>query len=322
MQLSVSVIWHFTAKEVLRLQIVTIDAMNSSFLAHFDAERANSSLRRTVPSLGKLGDPILLADGFSSYVFSVGDMILRVAKNKEATAQQVKEVRVLPLLKQGVSLQISSPEQYLEPSENFPFGAMIYKRIEGTPFDLSLAKRADLEQIARSLASFMLELHRLTPSVNAQARDDEPAVLWEATNATLRRHLGASRYEKAQAWWLSFTRYIKDERPPTGLVHGDLWGENIILDASLSDVVGVVDFELLATGDIAQDFAPQGYVSHEFTKRVAEHFERLGGQLGRDFERRVYDWSILRELRGLRYALLYPESDELGDTLEKLQRFW
>lgn len=322
MQLSVSVIWHFAEKEMLRLQIVTIDAMDSSFLTNFDAERASSSLKRTLPSLGKLGDPVLLADGFSSYVFSVGDMILRVAKNREATAQQVKEVRILPLLQPSISLRIPSPEQYLKPSENFPFGAMVYRRIESTPFDLSLAGRVDLEQIARSLASFMLELHRLTSSVNAPARDDEPAVLWKATNATLRRHLGASRYEKAQAWWLSFTRYVKDERPPTGLVHGDLWGENIILDTSLSNVVGVVDFELLATGDIAQDFAPQGYVSHEFMKLVAEHFERLGAQLGRDFERRVYDWSILRELRGLRYALLYPESGELGDTLEKLQRFW
>ena len=294
--------------------------MDSRFIVSLDVEKVRFGLKNARPSLKRGDDPVFLADGFSSYVFLVGDMILRVAKNGEAAAQHAKEARLLPLLTQRISLHIPFPEWHLAPSEPFPFGAVGYKLIAGTPFDLSLSERVDLEQVAHSLATFLLELHSLKSPVYVPARNDEPIILWKATSATLQRRLSASRYAKAEAWWRSFTQEI--EPSSMRIVHGDLWGENIILDPSLSDVVGIVDFELLARGDIAQDFSPQMYVSHEFTKMVADYFERLGGHLGRDFERRVHDWSILRELRGLLYALLYPESEELGESLEKLQRYW
>ncbi len=304
---------------MLRLESIIVSIVDSYLVANLDAERVRVGLKDALPSK-RFSEPVFLADGFSSYVFLVGDMLLRVAKHSEAATQHAKEVRALPRLKQGISLQIPLPTWHLAPSKYFPFGAVGYRRIAGTPFDLSLAERVDLEQVAFSLATFLLELHRCTSLLSVPARGDEPALLWNATSPTLRHYLGA-RYKKAQAWWLSFAQY-EDERPPMALVHGDLWGENIILDDSLSQVVGIVDFESLAVGDVAQDFAPQMYVSRKFLEMVAEYFERLGGQSGRDFERRVRDWSILRELRGLRYALVYPELDELEDSLEKVQKFW
>ena len=65
--------------------------MNARFVADLDAERVRSGLKDALPSK-KLSDPVFLSDGFSSYVFAVGDMILRVAKNREAAAQHAKEV--------------------------------------------------------------------------------------------------------------------------------------------------------------------------------------------------------------------------------------
>lgn len=295
--------------------------MDSHFLTSFEVERASFGLKQALPLLAELGEPMLIAEGFSSVVFSVGDVILRVAKNAEATLQQVKEVKFLPLLQPRISLSVPQPEWYLEPSEYFPFGAMGYPIIAGRPFDLSLINKVDLEQVAFSLAMFLLELHKIGSSVQVPNRDGESTMLWVAVKPTLQSYLSNMQYGLAEAWWHSYSSR-SDEHTNIKLVHGDLWGENIILNDSLSKVVGIIDFELLTFGDMAQDFSPHVYVSQSFANMVSSNFKALGGQSGENFERRVHDWSILRELRGLRYALSYPESDELEDSLQKVAQHW
>ena len=291
--------------------------MLPSFLADFDAESAAFGLKQTLPALAKLGKPTLVADGFSSHVFLIADeVVLRVAKTRESTSQQLKEVRTLPLLQTKLSLQIPQPQWYLEPSTYFPFGAVAYPIVKGRPFDLSLADRVDLEGIATSLARFLLELQNIESPKDVPTRAEEPAILWQGLQTTLQNHMGAQFYGRAEAWWNTFKHH---EPAKTKLVHGDLWGENILLNDSLSKVVGIIDFELLAKSDIAQDFAPQLYVSSTFFNSVVHRFKGLGGDLGSDFERRVHDWAILRELRGLHYALKYPESNELEEQLEKVK---
>lgn len=286
----------------------------------FDAKSAALGLEQTLPALAKLGTPELIADGFSSYIFLIADeVILRVAKTRASASQQLKELRTLPLFQARLSFQIPQPQWYLEPSSHFPFGAIAYPLVKGRPFDLSLVDKVDLEGVAASLARFMLELQSIKPPKGVPTRAEEPAMLWRGIEASLQAHLDGQTAVKAETWWNAFRR---DRHTPAAakLVHGDLWGENILLDASLSEVVGIIDFELLATGDIAQDFAPQLYVSRAFTNLVVHQFKRLGGQTGDSFEQRVHDWSILRELRGLHHALSYPASNELEDSLEKVSR--
>ena len=298
--------------------------MKTRFISKLDADRVNFGLQKTSPDLANLGEAVQIADGFSSHVFVVGDeVILRVAKNRETAIQQAKEFEVLPRLQGRLSVQIPQPRWHLEFSEHFPFGAIAYPKITGRPFDLALSNQVDLENVASSLATFLLELHSLEPHVLSDQQDNEPALLWEAVKSVLRTHLDEAGYAVAETWWHSFAqRSSASKGNPMKLVHGDLWGENIILNDSLSQVVGIIDFEWLTRGDIAQDFAPQRYVSPDFADLVSRKFQTLGGQLGEHFEQRVYDWSILRELRGLAHAIDYPESDELEDSLQKVARFW
>jgi aminoglycoside phosphotransferase (APT) family kinase protein len=121
-------------------------------------------------------------------------------------------------------------------------------------------------------------------------------------------------------WWERFLdNRVRDSLTPR-LVHGDPWGENIILDETLSRVVGVVDFETVGIGDVAQDFAAQKYLGPDVLSQVIEHYQSSGGKLESHFAVRLQDWSVLRELRGLRYAIRYPESGELLDSLQKVRR--
>jgi aminoglycoside phosphotransferase (APT) family kinase protein len=103
------------------------------------------------------------------------------------------------------------------------------------------------------------------------------------------------------------------------LIHGDPWGENIILNETLNRVMGVVDFEAVSIGDVAQDFAAQKYLGPDFLSQVIEHYQMFGGGLENHFATRLQAWSMLRELRGLRYAIKYPGSSELLDSLQKVR---
>ncbi len=301
----------------------TSNFMKSTFLSSLNAHQVSLGLRHSAPDLARRGQARLLADGFSSYVFCVGDaFIVRVAKTREAGKQQLTEFRHLLNLQGNLSVHIPLPKWQLAASEYFPFGAMAYPMIAGRPFDLSLAEQVDLEQVAYSLARFMLELHELSPSVAISKRDDEAIMLWQALEGNLEAYLNEASYNAAKTWWQAFLESKSHNQARATVVHGDLWGENIILDESLSKVIGIIDFELLSYGDSAQDFAPQAYVSAEFAAKVVQNYKLLGGQLGNHFEQRVYDWSVIRELRGLQYAIAYPDSHELEDSLEKVTRFF
>ena len=215
--------------------------METHFIAKLDADKVNFGLQKTSPDLATLGEAVQITDGFSSHVFLVGDgVILRVAKNREAAAKQVKEFEILPLLQERLSVKIPQPRWYLKPSEYFPFGAIAYPKIVGRPFDLALTHKADLEHIASSLATFLLELHLLKPHIPNE-QNSEPALLWENVKMTLQVHLDRASYTLAETWWHSFAKRSSSlSRNCVKLVHGDLWGENIILDDSLGQIVGII----------------------------------------------------------------------------------
>lgn len=84
-------------------------------------------------------------------------------------------------------------------------------------------------------------------------------------------------------------------------------------------MVGVIDFETLTVGDVARDFAAQKYVGHGFLENVVSNYERLGGEVGDQFADRLRWFSMLRELSGLDYAISYPESEELEDSMRKVK---
>lgn len=300
--------------------------MKQVFLTSFNAEKVSYGLDQTKSFLATQGLPVCIAEGFSNYVFQLGDdIILRVAKTSAATTLQAKETRILPLLKNKFSFEIPHPKWYFEPSQYFPFGAIAYQIIHGRPFETSLVDQVNIKGVAKSVASCMFEFHNLPTSVipsSISAIEDSPKKLWERINIPLQNYLSETSYALAKTWWCSFLERSANYDFQKKVIHADLWGENLILDEHLNQLVGVIDFEMLTKGDIAQDFVPQSYISKDFSDMVIENYRHIGGYLGANFEERVYDWSILRELSGLRYAISYPEANELEDSLQKVKRFW
>jgi aminoglycoside 2''-phosphotransferase len=295
-----------------------------TFLSNLDLDQIREGLQQTIPYPRPDSSRIkLLNDGFSSYVILVEDeFILRIAKHAEALAGHIKEQAVLPLLQERLPMQIPQPTWQVEPSDYFPFGAIGYRRVLGIPFSLSLAPHVKLDRIAEDLAQFLVALHNV-PLDEMTALGlkiiDELESLQTEVMPILYSYLREEEYEKIRAWWERYLNNpVKNSFTPK-LIHGDPWGENIILNETLDGIVGVVDFETVSIGDVAQDLAAQKYLGPDFLSRVIQHYQELGGELENHFVTRLQALSMLRELRGLRYAIRYPGSSELLDSLQKVR---
>jgi aminoglycoside phosphotransferase (APT) family kinase protein len=237
-------------------------------------------------------------------------------------AGHIREQAILPLLQKHLPIQIPQPSWRVEPSDHFPFGAIGYHRILGIPFSLDLVPHVDLDRIAQDVARFLAALHNVPPAeiiaLDGGPADDDENLRVEIMPA-LQTYLRADEYEKLEMWWEGYLNNpVKDDFTPK-VIHGDPWGENIILNEALNRVVGVVDFETVSTGDVAQDFAAQKYVGGDFLGQVIEHYQEFSGVLENHFAIRLEGCSMLRELRGLHYAIRYPESGELLDSLQKIR---
>jgi aminoglycoside phosphotransferase (APT) family kinase protein len=101
---------------------------------------------------------------------------------------------------------------------------------------------------------------------------------------------------------------------PVVLQHGDLWYENLLMEEGR--LSGVLDFEQLALGDAAADFAVQLYLGETFTQQLIQTYQRLGGKLDQHLEYWMPRLLALRELEGLAFAV----QSEIEAALSKIRR--
>ena len=295
-----------------------------NFLANLSLPRVITGLRHEFSDLPTSTGAKLLADGFSSYVILIGDeIVFRLAKNTEAMAGHEKEAIFLPQLAAHLPIQVPKLQWRAGPSEIFPFGVTGYQMIRGVPFTLELAPQVNLKWIAHDLAEFLRALHDF-PLEKTEAYGlsafDKFELQQNDTLSALDEHLTRGEYQKLVAWWHDFSTNSAKRTVEPRVIHGDPWCENLILNERLDKIVGVVDFEGVAIGDVVYDFVPQKYVGQAFLDQVAARYQALGGNLGYHFAKRLRWAAVLRELSGLSYALKYPEAGELEDTIQKIRR--
>jgi len=286
-----------------------------------------ATLGTLFPDLGPLMPIHMLGVGFSSLVVeAAGGIVFRIAKNQDAATGHAKEVRLLPRLKTYLPLPIPDPQWYAGPSDAFPFGVIGYRKLTGTPLHPAQLAPPSRTPIARALASFLRALHRFpiseAPALQvpgpAQSRAQIEALGAEALPA-LRHALTPQEYHTLARWWEAFLRDPVLQQFTPVLQHGDLWYENILLDASKANVTGVLDFASSAIGDLAQDFATLRYFGQPFVAEVIEAYQAAGGRLGEDFHYRVQKYWELRDFGGVQFAVRFNDAQEFEDSLGKLR---
>jgi aminoglycoside phosphotransferase (APT) family kinase protein len=243
-----------------------------------------------------------LATGFHSIAVETADGVVFRIPRQEGTADgYATEDRVLPVLATRLPARIPLPEWRIEPGHrDFPWGAMGYRKLPGKH------PESGSRTLAAGLGRFLTALHSLTLEV------DVPPSMPLQGLPELKGVLEPNEVECVTRWWDSARHEL--ERFEPALRHGDPWYGNLLVDES-GELTGVLDWEGLAFGDPAADFAAQVYFGSAFVDAVLDHY----GPVDEAFRRRVELLAQCRELGGIRISLELGDEEELAESVAKLR---
>lgn len=207
-----------------------------------------------------------LPAGWDNAVYRINDRyIFRFPTRRVAVPLMSTEIAVLPWLACRLPIAIPHPVFVGAPSERYPYAFAGYALIRGRTFNAARPAEGKRNTLAVSLARFLSSLHAV--SVDEARQHGAPdgdgigKLDFRRYRETTRSQLDAlvSRGVLAAAT-RSRIDAITDELPviedpaKDTLVHGDLHGNQILVDAE-DGLAGVVDWGDLHCGDPALDLA-------------------------------------------------------------------
>ena len=249
-------------------------------------EDLGQAVASAFPDLDRVSPLTALGEGFGSLVVeTAGGVVFRIGKNLQASEGYALEERLMPLLQPRLSVPVPEPRWTQPPSDLFPFGLIGYPKLSGQPLRPDSSARGNLRSVAADIARFLYDLHRvprhLASAIGVPGPPDprlsQVEEVRDEVMPALKDILTGPEQRRVSQWWDAF---LKDERmkhfEPV-VRHGDLWYEHILVDCSVTRVLGVLDFEDTAIGDPAVDFATQLYLGKDFAKLVVTDYAGMGG---------------------------------------------
>ena len=245
--------------------------------------------------------------GFSSVVHETSDgRVHRRAVLPEAREALQRQFRFLPWLAARVSVPIPVPEA-------LDGQTLVYRKIPGEVLTPSLLRTLDAKALAGEIARFITALHSLpvaecvAAGVSELNRTEELLGAFERTLP----FLSAEDRRAAENWRKTFAA----EEGGSVFIHGDLWYENILVDARTGRLCGVLDFDAASIGDPAWDLATQIHLGVEFARMVFEAYPKNNAEM----LRRARQLFQLRAFEGLDWAARNRDQVEFEESLRKLR---
>ncbi|OZQ59315.1 acetyltransferase [Paenibacillus sp. VTT E-133280] len=194
--------------------------------------------------------------GHDNRTFHLGEhMSVRLPSAAAYAPQVEKEQRWLPILAKELTLPISTPLAKGEPSETYPWPWSINKWVEGET--LTYQNINDLNQVARDLGAFLIELQSIEASGGPLAgahnfyRGGSLAVYDEESRHALEQNKDIFNEGKLKKIWETALDSKRNSQPVW--VHGDIAPANILVENGR--ICAVIDFGILGVGDPACDAA-------------------------------------------------------------------
>lgn len=235
--------------------------------------------------------------GWDNHTFRLGhEMIIRMPSAKRYASQVKKEQKWLPWLSSRVTYTLPEPLFQGKPEKDYPWDWSIYKWIEGK--SLSEAGVAEKKPIAKSLAQFLRELHRLNASDGPHAGEqnfhrggDLNVYDGESRDALAALKNEIDTKSAGEIW----ERSLKSRWQNVPVwVHGDLNPANMLIKDG--ELHAVIDFGSCAIGDPACD------LSMAWTYFEGHSNEAFRSALGLDRQtwERAQGWTLWKALISLR----------------------
>jgi aminoglycoside phosphotransferase (APT) family kinase protein len=189
--------------------------------------------------------------GSSNWIFLLGDdKYVRLRRRPAEPSKVLGEQAWLGRLATQLTVPIPSVLGCGEPSEGFPLPWTVLDWLPGEP-----ATAAPVDPV--DVAAFVGEI-RSVDAIDGPAPNDDNnwracPLAWrdDSMRQALARCDGLLDVNAVAAVWERCLAAPEWDGPPT-LVHGDLMGGNVLVDAD-GRLVGVIDFGCLAAGDPAND---------------------------------------------------------------------
>jgi aminoglycoside phosphotransferase (APT) family kinase protein len=277
------------------------------------------ALRAAFPAL-RPGELRVVNVGFGSTVVeSANGFIVRAARTGAAARGHAVEAAVLPVLARLLPLPVPVPVLRCPPGPQLPFGAIGYRRLPGQPCRPDTAT----EKTACDLGSFLAVLHRADARrLPALPGPDEVWQGWcrlrQDTGRLLRSRLTARERQRLDRWWDGFLADADVRHYQPAVRHGDLWYGNLLVQPG-GTLSAVLDWELVALADPAQDLALARHLGPAFTGIMVEAYARANGPYSGKIRHRADRHWQLRELTGLPLAAAAGDSEELAECVAKLK---
>jgi aminoglycoside phosphotransferase (APT) family kinase protein/adenylate kinase family enzyme len=225
------------------------------------------------------GRAVRLEGGWTSETYQVDDRIVQVARTPYAAETLRRQAAVLPKLAPLVGTAVPRPDLVSDDPV-----AMSYRRLDGVACD-EVPEGAWPAQ----LGTVIRELHRVPPDrLGIAARTVGAYREWlRADVAGFRVHVAArlspAEAARADAMIAALLDDDRNWRFDLVVTHGDLGPEHVLVSPA-GDLIGVIDWEDVGTGDPAGDFA---WWLHAMPAAAARALAAYGGPSDDRFEVRA-----------------------------------
>lgn len=216
-------------------------------------------IRAEVPELA-IGQVTPLDEGWGSTVWLAGeDLVFKVPKRAEVSAEVAREIEVLSVVAPRVPLKVPRPVLWRGRSAGWPHGVGVFGLVPGEPLEAESMTPRQRANVAEELAGFLRVLHRTTLDERlvsilprSDGREELAEILARAEVEIVPRLSGQqAAILRAEAHRYLDRRGNFDHTPV--LIHADLSAEHLRwVDGRLH---GVLDFGDAALGDPDHDFA-------------------------------------------------------------------
>lgn len=234
--------------------------------------------------------------GCDNRAFRLGDDMLMRLPSAECYASQVqKEQMWLPKLASHITLHIPKPIAMGMPTDEYPWHWSIYQWLPGTSANMMQCDDTDLVIIAKQLAHFLHELHKIDTTAAPEPgkqnfyRGGDLAIYDQETKAALATLKNIIDTKKAAEVWQQALASKWHKKPIW--VHGDLSPGNILLNDQ-KEVTAIIDFGSMAADDPACDLT----IAWTLLKNESRNIFKSSLNLDENTWQRARGWALWKAL--------------------------
>lgn len=213
-------------------------------------------------------------------------------------------------VRRHVDIEIPLPTLAEDGLPEFPHGVMVYPKLAGIP------PTSPSRALAKSAASVLRRLHGIVTDIVVAER----AVDRDAVAALVRLTmpcLAEAQRVTAGRWQADLGSFLAGKLPRS-LIHGDFWHANWLSTKGGRTITGLLDFERCGKGLLHEDLAPLKYLGERFRTDALDAYCEGTTRDPASLLAEVRMIEVLRELRGLGWALRNPDAGEVDDAIEKV----